>query len=206
MWYRFEQGLQWAEWMHRKGHQLVSPNGDPDDMAEALKFVVHFLGDVTQPLHAEAYEKGGNGISVKFNGRKKKLHWDTDIITKLAGPDNQDSLDSWTSSIVTEINSGIYKDLVSQWISCTDINDAINCATQWAIESNAFVCSYVLATDPAGKELSGSYYRGAASIVQEQIAKGGVRLAIWLNQIFGSGQPGQLPQAADRLLVQDREL
>ncbi|KAG9022206.1 hypothetical protein FS837_006531 [Tulasnella sp. UAMH 9824] len=188
--------------------QLVSPNGNPDDMAEALKFVVHFLGDVTQPLHAEAYERGGNGINVKFNGHKKRLHgvWDTDIITKLAGPDNQDSLDSWTNSIVTEINSGIYKDLVSQWISCTDINDAINCATQWAIESNAFVCSYVLATDPAGKELSGSYYRGAAPIVQEQIAKGGVRLAIWLNQIFGSGQPGQLPQAADRLLVQNRDL
>lgn len=84
--------------------------------------------------------------------------------------------------------------------------DSQNCATQWATETNAFVCSYVLKTDPEGKELSGSYYRGAAPIIQEQIAKGGVRLAVWLNQIFGSGQPGQLPFAAEKFIVQGRDL
>ncbi|KAG9007701.1 hypothetical protein FRB90_009254 [Tulasnella sp. 427] len=190
---------------------MVTPSGNPDDLAEALKFVVHFMGDITQPLHADAYELGGNKIMIKWNGHTKRLHgiWDTDMITKLAGPDSDDTLDAWTSTIVNEINGGAYKDLVLQWLSCTDINDAINCATQWAGESNGFVCSYVLATDPAGKELSGTYYQGAAPIIQEQIAKAGVRLAVWLNQIFGSGQPGQLPvppTLGKTMLVQERVL
>lgn len=34
--------------------------------AEALKFLVHLLGDITQPLHDEALETGGNDITVTF--------------------------------------------------------------------------------------------------------------------------------------------
>lgn len=43
---------------------------------------------------------------------------------------------------------------------------------QWAVDTNKLICDYVLKTDPKGKELSGSYYRGAAPIIQQQIAKG----------------------------------
>lgn len=34
----------------------------------ALRFLVHFIGDITQPLHDEAYEVGGNDVDVTFNG------------------------------------------------------------------------------------------------------------------------------------------
>ncbi|KAG8906791.1 hypothetical protein FRC00_012314 [Tulasnella sp. 408] len=112
------------------------------------------------------------------------------MITKFVGPDDASSLNSWTSLIVNEIKGGMYKDAVPEWLSCSDINDAANCATQWAIDTNKLVCDYVLKTDPEGKELSGSYYRGAAPLIQQQIAKGGVRLASWLNQIFGAPQEG----------------
>ncbi len=37
---------------------------------EALKFLVHFVGDLHQPLHLTGREKGGNGVEVRFNGRK----------------------------------------------------------------------------------------------------------------------------------------
>ena len=81
----------------------------------------------------------------------------------------------------------------------------------WAREANSYVCSYVVKTDPSGKELSGDYYLGAAPIIDMQIAKGtlgtadvfrksrsnrlpfillgGVRLAAWLNTIF-AGRSG----------------
>lgn len=36
---------------------------------QALKFLVHFLGDITQPLHDEAYETGGNGVDVTYQGQ-----------------------------------------------------------------------------------------------------------------------------------------
>lgn len=35
---------------------------------EALKFLVHFLGDITQPLHDEAYEVGANDVDVTYQG------------------------------------------------------------------------------------------------------------------------------------------
>lgn len=35
-------------------------------------FLVHFVGDITQPLHDEAYEVGGNDVDVTYQG--KQLH------------------------------------------------------------------------------------------------------------------------------------
>jgi hypothetical protein len=48
----------------------------------ALRFVAH-LGDIHQPLHAGfAEDRGGNGLDVRFNGRKENLHslWDTALV------------------------------------------------------------------------------------------------------------------------------
>lgn len=39
-----------------------------EQIAEALKFIVHFVGDITQPLHDEAYETGGNEVDVTYQG------------------------------------------------------------------------------------------------------------------------------------------
>lgn len=37
---------------------------------QALMFLVHFVGDITQPLHDEAYEVGGNDIDVTYQGKQ----------------------------------------------------------------------------------------------------------------------------------------
>jgi hypothetical protein len=43
---------------------------------EALKFVVHFVGDLHQPLHNEDdHDKGGNARHVIFDGYRDNLHW-----------------------------------------------------------------------------------------------------------------------------------
>lgn len=50
---------------------------------EALKFLVHFIGDVHQPLHAGlASDRGGNNFQVHVNGRGSNLHgvWDSIIL------------------------------------------------------------------------------------------------------------------------------
>ena len=39
------------------------------DAEEALKFLVHWMGDMHQPLHMSGREKGGNGAKVAWNGR-----------------------------------------------------------------------------------------------------------------------------------------
>ncbi|MBD9436969.1 S1/P1 nuclease [Pseudoxanthomonas sp. PXM03] len=53
------------------------------ERVQALKFVVHFVGDVHQPLHAGyAHDKGGNDVQVNWNGRGTNLHtlWDSRML------------------------------------------------------------------------------------------------------------------------------
>jgi hypothetical protein len=52
----------------------------------ALRWIVHFLGDIAQPLHTEAIAVGGNTINVTFDGEGWNLHalWDTAIPNKIA--------------------------------------------------------------------------------------------------------------------------
>ena len=49
---------------------------------EALKWVVHLVADLHQPLHAIADDRGGNDVLVQFNGHQTNLHrlWDGDLI------------------------------------------------------------------------------------------------------------------------------
>jgi hypothetical protein len=55
---------------------LKDPNADKDAKAHALKFVIHFVGDLHQPLHDEDNgDKGGNTRQVIFEGHPDNLHW-----------------------------------------------------------------------------------------------------------------------------------
>jgi len=51
---------------------------------EALKWLVDFVADLHQPLHAIADDRGGNDVIVRFNGRQTNLHrlWDGDMIDR----------------------------------------------------------------------------------------------------------------------------
>lgn len=55
-------------------NQLIHPSRNADETAMALKFVVHLLGDIAQPLHTEFLGYGGNLIFVKWDGVKSRLH------------------------------------------------------------------------------------------------------------------------------------
>ncbi|MGH6753423.1 MAG: S1/P1 nuclease, partial [Bradyrhizobium sp.] len=56
---------------------IVDLNKDGGSV-DALKFLVHFVGDVHQPFHAVGFERGGNGIRVVAFGNRTNLHsvWD----------------------------------------------------------------------------------------------------------------------------------
>ncbi|KPV72559.1 uncharacterized protein RHOBADRAFT_55661 [Rhodotorula graminis WP1] len=51
---------------------------------ESLRFLVHFLGDIHQPLHLTSRERGGNGDPVLWEGRRTNLHslWDGLLIAR----------------------------------------------------------------------------------------------------------------------------
>lgn len=67
----------------REGHALMKQEGETAG-SEALKFLVHYLGDMHQPLHLIGRERGGNGAKVTFDGRVTSLHglWDSYLIAQ----------------------------------------------------------------------------------------------------------------------------
>ena len=140
-----------------------------DDKIFFLKMLVHFMGDLHQPLHVGiAADKGGNDFQVRWFGDGTNLHtvWDTKMIesysmsyTELAA--NRSTL---TPAQFNAITSGTIKD--------------------WMYESRA-LCQQVYATTEIGEKLGYRYMYDYMDMVRSQLQKGGIRLAVLLNDIFG---------------------
>ncbi|KAK3398426.1 S1/P1 nuclease [Sordaria brevicollis] len=180
--------------------RVQKKNLTPEQRAQALKFIIHFLGDIAQPLHTEAFGEGANNVTVTFKGYKTNLHaaWDTSIPntmlgisppTSAANITNADFL-GWANNLAAKINLGQYRGDVRRWLrhhKSTNRKGAERAAAAWAQDGNEEVCHYVMkipGNQLNGTEIGGDYYKGAAEVVERSIIKGGVRLAGWLNLIF----------------------
>ncbi|KAK8155823.1 nuclease PA3 [Phyllosticta citrichinensis] len=158
------------------------------EVQKALKWVIHFLGDIHQPLHVEAIEAGGNGIEVTYDGESTNLHhiWDSNMPEQLVGGYSLSDAQTWAETLTTEIKSGSYSSDAASWLDGMDVDDAESSAMVWATETNKFVCSTVM---PDGREavetgdLSGDYYDSSIDVIKERIARAGYRLAAWLDLI-----------------------
>lgn len=147
----------------------------------ALKFIMHFVGDIHQPLHtADNNDRGGNGVLVSIGRRTKpdNLHsyWDTDLVERL-GKD---------SKLVAEtLNKQISEAEAAAWKKGSPAD--------WAMESFtvakgvAYNFKYVARIDyQEGRipKLGPSYENRALPALREQLSKAGVRLAVVLNEAF----------------------
>ncbi|KAL1413611.1 hypothetical protein Q8F55_001386 [Vanrija albida] len=120
-----------------KTQGLIDGEGDI-----TLRFLVHFLGDLHQPLHLTGRDKGGNGALFRWEGRARNLHsiWDSGIITKnirelsnytspLPSKQIEDSLppnaifDPYVRWIVWEGIREWWRDDVEGWLACPDSGD-----------------------------------------------------------------------------------
>ena len=155
----------------------------------ALRFLVHFIGDITQPLHDEAFEVGGNDVAVTFDGDSEtNLHsiWDTAMPEELVGGYDLSDAETWAANLTKEIKTGLYKNATTSWLSGLDISNAKATAMLWAQDANKYVCSVVMpeGADPLESgDLYPDYYNGAIDTVELQVAKAGYRLAAWLDAI-----------------------
>lgn len=160
----------------------------------ALTYDEQFVGDVGQPLHCENLDTGGNGISVTYDGSSTNLHsvWDSSIPQSISGGSSLSSAKSWATTLTTGIKSGSYKSLAAGWVSGLSITSAQSTALTWAQESNADVCSTVLAKGVSwveSNDLSGSYTTTASPVVSLQIAKQGYRYVSIPNNPAALGLP-----------------
>lgn len=162
--------------------------GGAQEVDYALRFLVHFLGDVQQPLHDEALAVGGNDIDVTFDGTDTNLHhiWDTNMPEQLRGGYSLRDAKAWAENLTAEIDGGKFAGKKEAWLRGLDVSDPKASALVWASDANAFVCSKVLpdGAEPLEKgDLYPEYYDDVIGTIEMQIAKGGVRLAAWLDAI-----------------------
>ncbi|KAF2128508.1 hypothetical protein P153DRAFT_293141 [Dothidotthia symphoricarpi CBS 119687] len=159
------------------------------EQQKALKWLIHFIGDIHQPLHVENLDVGGNTINVTFDGAKTNLHaaWDTAIPQKVAGTTYSiANAQAWATNLTTEIKTGKFKSQAASWKTNINVNTPINTTMLWAVDTNSYVCTTVLPKGVAavnGQEIDNAYYKTAAPVVQLQIAKAGIRLAAYLDAL-----------------------
>jgi hypothetical protein len=157
---------------------------DFEQRSEALKFVTHFFGDIAQPLHACAKERGGNEVLVIFDGESGQLNlhsvWDTKIVEKRMQAVSK-TFNDYVDHLVTQAKNQTVK---NTWTECLkDANATISCPIAWATDSEELNCDVVwkpVEQDPK-QDLGGVYYENAWPIVEQQIIKAGVRMASFIN-------------------------
>jgi hypothetical protein len=139
------------------------------DRLEALKFVVHFVADLHQPLHASNDgDRGGNTVAVILNERETSLHavWDWGILAPAVGGDERVYALKLTHAITSA-----ERDL---WSAGGTV--------AWATESYQIAQRLIYAEWPHGPgALPDDYVAKALPLVNAQLEKAGVRLAAVLN-------------------------
>ena len=134
---------------------------------QALLFLIHFVADVHQPLHAEDDDdKGGNDVRVQIGRERANLHrvWDVNVVEAL-GFDPQ--------GLATGIEHGITQTERQDWAKGTPAD--------WANEAHAIARDQIYPPLHGGRalRLPRDYAWREAAVARLQLARAGVRLA-WL--------------------------
>jgi nuclease S1 len=157
-----------------------------------LAFLIHFVGDIHQPLHAANDEDhGGNCVTVDSRSRETNLHavWDTTVVRRLeysidsGRPETTAHKLEQTYATERSTDSWIPADDIaweSNQLARSDIYGALGIPVE-PCEPTVNVC-----INPAGRpvELDLSYLDRADAIAGHQLAKAGFRLASLLNEIW----------------------
>lgn len=158
--------------------ELQSPATTAAERLVALKFLMHFVGDIHQPLHSsDAHDSGGNAKKVAAAGLGSgTLHgfWDTQFVVKL-GSDPIAVGDALAAKITVA--------QVATWSSGTPAS--------WSKE--AFLVAktqvYGKLPKPAGSgtyALPAAYVKASTPVVSLQLSRAGVRLATVLNRALAA--------------------
>ena len=148
---------------------LKDPKKTADEKRVALKFLIHIVGDVHQPLHVgHAEDKGGNSISVNWRSREdSNLHsvWDTAIL----------EYPGFTFTEMSATYDHATPAEIKQWQK-----DEI---PTWLFESYQ-LCTPVYAAAAANPKFDWHFYPTFGPVAQQQVLKAGIRLAGQLNELF----------------------
>lgn len=142
---------------------ILKSKAPDDERLRALKYLVHFMGDVHQPLHAgHAADQGGNTFQLQAFGHGTNLHalWDTGLLTNF--PHGVGALEQVVANRTT--------------------SGAFGNPTQWAEQSCRIVQQAWFY--PRTHVLDEEYVTRAKPIVERQLRLAAVRLAVLLDRVL----------------------
>lgn len=144
---------------------LADRRADDATRAEALAFVVHFVADVHQPLHADdRHDFGGNRFQVHWRGRGTNLHrlWDSGLL----------DASGWSAARYANQLAGAHV--------ASGGTPAVWAEESCRIDRDDGVY-------PASHVIDQAYVEHALPIIELRLEQAGARLARLLNADLGSG-------------------
>ncbi|MFE8873232.1 S1/P1 nuclease [Acetobacter persici] len=164
--------------------ELGAADTPPAERVLALKYLVHFVGDLHQPLHAaDNHDKGGNCVRLALGGpRTTNLHsyWDTALVSEL-DPNAKSLSDSLFMHITYDDKQAWQSGTPSDWAQ-----ESFGLARTYAYQLNTVKAG--CDPDSAPVELPAGYDAAARTVVSLQLMKAGVRLAYLLNTALADVQ------------------
>ena len=150
------------------------------ERAEALRFLLHLIGDLHQPLHvANNEDRGGNQTQVRLGPQGTNLH------------------DVWDGQLVESrrLGEGEYLERLRHQMRSLDLGSfERGTLIDWAMEGH--VVAQRLAYAPlTGRRIDEPYIAAGLEASDLALIKAGVRLAAVLNRALASYQPSPLPVA-----------
>jgi hypothetical protein len=170
---------------------LKNPSSDQNAQAQALRFIIHFVGDIHQPLHCATRvssalpqgDEGGNKVMIKVAGKSEKLHhyWDGGIGAFPKGGPGP----AFTPPALSTIGPAAAKAMIGN--PATDpklkLDDPTN-FDAWAQESFTLAKSTAYKGMKKGVTPSAAYNTKALKVARQRVAWAGYRLAALLNSIW----------------------
>jgi hypothetical protein len=153
---------------------LQDPKAGKEQKQQALKFLVHFIEDLCQPLHVgDTGSRGGNEIQVRFYGIGSNLHrvWDSQIIERYTTDERE---------LLGDLEGIAAPEFTAEWVKGTPEG--------WATESlqiaqKAYCLPGAQTVMPSGTKLSDDYLpHDAADYPRAATGKGwrgGMTLALF---------------------------
>jgi hypothetical protein len=158
----------------RWGAVLADKTQSNAERLQALSFIVHFIGDVHQPLHSatRGSDAGGNAENVSIDGSTTSLHH------------------AWDANLVSDINSNATSlaAALSPEIAAAQA-EAQMTPEGWSLQANqlARTVAYAGIAATGTTTISATYKTNATKVVRTQLARGGVRLAQFIANAMGGG-------------------
>jgi hypothetical protein len=171
--------------------EVLKTSIDTNEQAEALRFVIHFVGDIHQPLHCATKvdsahrdgDQGGNLLHIMVDGQDTKLHsyWDGGLGSfPRGGPPP-----TYTPPALSTIAPAVT--IAMQGHPDTDpdlkLDDPFNYQA-WAKESRDLAEQAAYKDIAAGQSPSAQYVTRGLEVVRKRVAFAGYRLAALLNAIW----------------------